>query len=43
MCRCTMTDLLTDTVYEDMPFNTAEPVRLTLPAWKGVVLKVTKN
>ena len=43
MCRCTMTDLLTDTVYEGMPFNTAEPVRLTLPAWKGVVLKVIKN
>ena len=43
MCRCTMTDLLTDTVYEGMPFNTAEPVRLTLPAWKGVVLKVSKN
>ena len=38
-----MTDLLTDTVYEGMPFNTAEPVRLTLPAWKGVVLKVSKN
>lgn len=33
------TDLLTDTPYT-FPFNAHTPVCLTLPAWKGVVLKL---
>lgn len=32
-------DLLTDTEY-DLPLNTNEPITLTLPAWKGVILKI---
>ncbi|MBR1426266.1 MAG: alpha-amylase [Paludibacteraceae bacterium] len=32
-------DLLTDTVYT-LPLNAQEPVVLSLPAWKGVILKI---
>ena len=34
-------DLLTDTELVS-PFNTNKPVTVTLPAWKGVILKVEK-
>lgn len=33
-------DLLTDTVYPDLTFTSAEPVCLTLSPWKGVVLRI---
>ena len=40
MAKADMTDLLTRKVYKDMAFNALEPVRITLPAWKGVILKI---
>lgn len=36
------TDLLTDTPYS-FPLNTNTPICITLPAWKGVVLKIKGN
>lgn len=36
-----MTDLLTGTTYL-APFTSAKPICLTLPAWKGVILKIKK-
>ena len=42
MAKVQMTDLLTGQVYENKSFNSVEPVRLTLPAWKGVILKVVR-
>lgn len=34
------TDLLTGAVYEDMSLTASNPVRLTLSAWKGVILRM---
>jgi hypothetical protein len=36
------TDLLTDTPYS-FPLRASTPVCITLPAWKGVVLKIKGN
>ena len=34
-------DLLTDTAYTDLPFTSSEPVRISLAAWKGAILRIT--
>ena len=34
-------DLLTDTVYPNLTFTTSEPTCITLPAWKGAILRIT--
>ncbi|MBQ0137603.1 MAG: alpha-glucosidase C-terminal domain-containing protein [Bacteroidales bacterium] len=36
-------DLLTDTAYKSMPLTSQQPVHLTLPAWKGVILEFKKT
>ena len=36
-------DLLTDTTYKSMPLTSQQPVHLTLPAWKGVILEFKKT
>ncbi len=36
-------DLLTGKKYKKLSFNSGEPISLTLPAWKGVILKITKS
>ncbi len=33
-------DLLTGTEYERLSFTSTEPVRLTIPAWKGAIIKI---
>lgn len=38
--NATAIDLLTGTKYKKMSLTATEPVHLTLPAWKGVILKV---
>ena len=35
-----MTDLLTGKSYQQMPFNTTQPVELQIPAWQGLILKI---
>lgn len=36
-------DLLTDTAYKSMPLTSQQPIHLTLPAWKGVILEFKKT
>lgn len=39
--RADAVDLLTDTVYTNLTFTALEPTCITLPAWKGAILRIT--
>lgn len=41
--KATAVDLLTDKKIKKMSLTSTEPICLTLPAWKGVILKISKT
>lgn len=41
--RADAVDLLTDTVYPNLTFTASEPTCITLPAWKGAILRITQR
>ena len=41
--KATAVDLLTQTKFKKMSLTSTNPVCLTLPAWKGVILKISKT
>ena len=41
--KASAVDLLTNTAYKSMPLTSQQPIHLTLPAWKGVILEFKKS